>query len=451
MQNFERYKIIIVGSGLAAYSVIQKFKNSDVPILIIEGGSLDIEKKNEALQENYHYGQLNHWNLHWLRVLGGTSKIWGGMTSTLSKSDLKSWPLDYEELKRYYIAAWNLVGQDGNKIIDLYENNLTNNTQFNYKPFVFTDPKIVELTDYKKFSNVDLIKSANLVKLISQNRKSITGLKIFYEGKYVTKEIKDHQKLVLAMGGLGNAQILLQPNDNNNEKISIGNESGLVGKYLMEHPHVSYSGDIYYKKEMLPKVKNLDLQPAFVLNDNYRFKKKLLNCSLSIEDIDTEDEKEQEVFEKIIGTKLTHGHIYARSEQEPLEINSLTLTNEKNWAGIHKLRIRHSFSALDLISIEEHNKLFGEYLVSKNLGFVKIINDEIYKNAQGGGHTMGTTRMGESINDSVCNKNNKVHGYENLFLSGSSVFTTGGASNPTISIIALGLRLSNYLKENLNV
>ena len=64
---------------------------------------------------------------------------------------------------------------------------------------------------------------------------------------------------------------------------------------------------------------------------------------------------------------------------------------------------------------------------------------------------MGTTRMGKSVNDSVCDKNNRVHGYQNLFLSGSSVFTTGGASNPTISIIALGLRLSNYLKENIDV
>ena len=44
MQNFEKYKIIVVGSGLAAYSVIQKFENTDVPILIIEGGSLDLKK-----------------------------------------------------------------------------------------------------------------------------------------------------------------------------------------------------------------------------------------------------------------------------------------------------------------------------------------------------------------------------------------------------------------------
>ena len=415
MQNFEKYKIIVVGSGLAAYSVIQKFENTDVPILIIEGGSLDLEKKNQALQENYHYGQLNHWNLHWLRVLGGTSKIWGGMTSTLSESDFKSWPLNYQELKEYYKTAWNLVGEDGDKIIDIYESNLNNRTQFNYKPFIMTDPKSLELPDYNKFSNVDLIRNANLVKILSKNRRSITGLKLFYEEKLLIKEIKDHQILVLALGGIGNAQILMQPNKENEDEISIGNESGLVGKYLMEHPHVSYSGDIYYKEEILPKVKNLNIQPAFVLNDKYRSEKKLLNCSLSIENVKSENKEEQEVFEKLIGSKLSHGNIYSRSEQEPLEINSFSLTNEKNWAGIHKLRIRHSFSALDLISIEEHLKLFGEYLVSKNLGFVKIMNDEIYKNAQGGGHTMGTTRMGKSINDSVCDKNNRVHGYQNLF------------------------------------
>ena len=118
-----------------------------------------------------------------------------------------------------------------------------------------TDPKSLELPDYNKFSNVDLIRNANLVKILSKNRRSITGLKLFYEEKLLIKEIKDHQILVLALGGIGNAQILMQPNKENEDEISIGNESGLVGKYLMEHPHVSYSGDIYYKEEILPKVK----------------------------------------------------------------------------------------------------------------------------------------------------------------------------------------------------
>ena len=447
--NFDKYKLIIIGSGLAAFSAIQEFKNTSIPILIIEGGSLEYDEKNVQLQENFHYGQLNHWNLHWMRVLGGTSKIWGGMTSTLSSSDFSNWPISYDDLKNYYVDAWKLVGEDGKKIISLYEEYLDKNKEFNFKPFIMTNPKIINLSDYKKFKNVDVITKTNLVKLLSDNRKYISGVQLFNDKKLLTRKIRDDQKLVLALGGLGNAQILLQPNEKN--EISIGNESGLVGKYLMEHPHVSTAGEIYFKKDLLPNIKNMNIQPAFVMNERTKIKKNLLNCSLSIENLGDGDKDEKKVFNKLSGSNLVYADIYSRSEQEPLSINSTTLTNEKNWAGIHKLRVRHSFSALDLISIEEHIKVFGEYVLKNDIGFVKIINDEIYKNAQGGGHTMGTTRMGHNIKTSVCDKNNKIHGYENIFLSGSSVFTTGGASNPTISIIALGLRLSKHLKEIINV
>ncbi len=447
--NFDKYKLIIVGSGLAAFSAIQEFRNTSTPILIIEGGSLEYEEKNEQLQKNFHYGQLNHWNLHWMRVLGGTSKIWGGMTSTLSATDFSNWPISYDDLKNYYIAAWKLVGEDGRKIISLYEENLVKNEEFNFKPFIMTSPRIINLSDYKKFQNVDVVTKTNLVKLLSKNRKYISGLQLFNGEKLFNRKVRSDQKLVLALGGLGNAQILLQPNEKN--EISVGNESGLVGKYLMEHPHVSNAGKIYFKKELLPNITNMNIQPAFVMNEKIKIKKNLLNCSLSIENLGDGDKDEKKVFNKLLGSNLMYADIYSRSEQEPLSINSTSLTNEKNWAGIHKLRVRHSFSALDLISIEEHIKLFGEHVLKNNIGFVKIVNNEIYKNAQGGGHTMGTTRMGYDIKTGVCDKNNKIFGYENIFLSGSSVFTTGGASNPTISIIALGLRLSKHLKEIIDV
>ena len=269
--NFDKYKLIIIGSGLAAFSAIQEFKNTSIPILIIEGGSLEYDEKNVQLQENFHYGQLNHWNLHWMRVLGGTSKIWGGMTSTLSSSDFSNWPISYDDLKNYYVDAWKLVGEDGKKIISLYEEYLDKNKEFNFKPFIMTNPKIINLSDYKKFKNVDVITKTNLVKLLSDNRKYISGVQLFNDKKLLTRKIRDDQKLVLALGGLGNAQILLQPNEKN--EISIGNESGLVGKYLMEHPHVSTAGEIYFKKDLLPNIKNMNIQPAFVMNERTKIKK----------------------------------------------------------------------------------------------------------------------------------------------------------------------------------
>ena len=45
----------------------------------------------------------------------------------------------------------------------------------------------------------------------------------------------------------------------------------------------------------------------------------------------------------------------------------------------------------------------------------------------------------------VVDKNCKVHGNENLYIAGSSIFTTGGHNNPTLPIVQFALRLSEFL------
>ena len=64
-----------------------------------------------------------------------------------------------------------------------------------------------------------------------------------------------------------------------------------------------------------------------------------------------------------------------------------------------------------------------------------------------GYHQLGGTRMGSSIKDSVVDKNLKVHGINNLFINGSSVFRTGSYTHPTYTIVKLALRLSDYLTK----
>ena len=62
-------------------------------------------------------------------------------------------------------------------------------------------------------------------------------------------------------------------------------------------------------------------------------------------------------------------------------------------------------------------------------------------------HHIGTTRMGTDPLESVVNADCKVHGYENLYVASSSVFPTGGFSNPTLTLLALCLRLSDHVKQ----
>ena len=62
-------------------------------------------------------------------------------------------------------------------------------------------------------------------------------------------------------------------------------------------------------------------------------------------------------------------------------------------------------------------------------------------------HHLGATRMSKSHTSGVVDKNCKVFGLKNLFIAGSSVFSTAGHANPTFTIVALSLKLSRFLKK----
>jgi choline dehydrogenase-like flavoprotein len=68
---------------------------------------------------------------------------------------------------------------------------------------------------------------------------------------------------------------------------------------------------------------------------------------------------------------------------------------------------------------------------------------------RGGRHHMGTARMSDCERTGVVDQHGRVHGVENLFVAGSAVFPTGGYANPTLTIVALAVRLARHLKDNL--
>jgi choline dehydrogenase-like flavoprotein len=62
-------------------------------------------------------------------------------------------------------------------------------------------------------------------------------------------------------------------------------------------------------------------------------------------------------------------------------------------------------------------------------------------------HHMGTTRMSDDPTQGVVDRNCRVHGISNLFLAGASVFPTGGTAAPTLTAVALALRLADDLSR----
>ena len=86
----------------------------------------------------------------------------------------------------------------------------------------------------------------------------------------------------------------------------------------------------------------------------------------------------------------------------------------------------------------------------KMADFLQDENDTSWPSFTGGGqHHMGTTRMSDNPKEGVVDANCKVNNIANLYVAGSSCFATGGAPNPTLTLVALSLRLSDYLKQKI--
>ena len=73
-----------------------------------------------------------------------------------------------------------------------------------------------------------------------------------------------------------------------------------------------------------------------------------------------------------------------------------------------------------------------------------------------GSHEAGTVRMGKDKRTSVLNSYCQAHEVRNLFVVGGSAFTTYNEKNPTLTIMALAVRTSRFIadevrKRNLKV
>jgi choline dehydrogenase-like flavoprotein len=66
-------------------------------------------------------------------------------------------------------------------------------------------------------------------------------------------------------------------------------------------------------------------------------------------------------------------------------------------------------------------------------------------------HNLGTCRMSAKASDGVCNRYGQTHDIANLFISDGSQFTTGGAENPTLTIVTLAIRQADYIAQQMTM
>jgi choline dehydrogenase-like flavoprotein len=137
------------------------------------------------------------------------------------------------------------------------------------------------------------------------------------------------------------------------------------------------------------------------------------------------------------------------SEQSPNPDSRVVLGQERDELGMPRADLDWQLTRMDLDSARRCLVLLDNELNKAGLGRLLIEFDDNTppERVIGGWHHMGTTRMHTDPRHGVVDGNCRVHGIDNLFITGPSVFPTGGYANPSLTIVALALRLADHIKS----
>lgn len=311
------------------------------------------------------------------------------------------------------------------------------------------------------------------------------------------------KEFVLATGGIENPRLLLAAN--NVQQAGLGNQNDLVGRFFMEHPHARggliKTNQPWKLLRILPRSYRHDSQryaavalpsPAMqeregILNTSFTIsarqapneKMALANSTISKARHDLKPSRSLRVlwhtyrnailwaregigpaagwFEVRRGRRQLY--TVMRSEQAPNPASRITLGREKDKLGTRRAHLDWHFSDIDKKTIKVLMKSLGSELERLKLGQVEPEGwlDEagpewqtdplISSHPIGGYHHMGTTRMADDPKRGVVDANCKIHGIGNLYVAGSSVFPTSGWANPSLTILALSLKLADHLNS----
>jgi choline dehydrogenase-like flavoprotein len=297
---------------------------------------------------------------------------------------------------------------------------------------------------------------------------------------------------ILACGGWENARLLLASARHCPQ--GLGNPYDVVGRYYMEHPKI-FLGRIYPRADLLRSPAVLDYSPiaggygqlGLRLSDAQQRQAQVLNhylqllpgfpaglpearqtwqwvCSrakrLRLHEIRQQDLRQVTPHLGQIGEywlcrtlnrpiAYPYIEVFNHFEHAPNRDSRVSLGRDRDALGSRRLQVDLRITTQEKESLLHLHRLIADQLHQRGLG--ELVSPDLDPTADWPGltdasHHMGTTRMGLNPRRSVVDPDGLVHGLSNLYITGSSVFPTGGHANPTLTLVALALRLADHLQ-----
>lgn len=357
----------------------------------------------------------------------------------------------------------------------------------------------------KQTLNITTIIYATVVEIVTDDsNQTVTRLRI---AASKDKQVWLSAKIfILATGGFENARLLLASNQQ--QASGLGNQNDVVGRYFMDRPILRCSLIPYNHKLLeqtalydIYRTKGVPVMARVRLSEDLMRREHLLNngaqlfprpqerqrkATLAVRSLASAIRDRQSLpnitknlvtalsgtdylvaagfwaairkipsfrrgdwsylpYEKLRFSKF---EVFYQIEQAPDPNNRVTLGAERDFLGQNMVEVHWKLNPIDIQNAVRVQEIWAEEFDKAGLGklqFAKKQEDWKFENLAMH-HHIGSTRINNDPKQGVVDANCKVHGISNLFIAGSSVFPTAGYSNPTLTIIALSLRLADHIK-----
>jgi choline dehydrogenase-like flavoprotein len=432
-----------------------------------------------------------------VKAVGGSTVHWAGASLRFQEHEFKvkttygdipganllDWPLTLAELEPYYAKAEDKLGVTGtNNIPRLPGNNNfkvmaagakrvgykefhTGNMAINSEPrdgrgsclqigFCFQGCKsgakwstlYSEIPKGEATGKLEVRPNSQVLQIQHDDSGKVTG--VLYADKDGKQQVQKARVVALAGNSIESPRLLL---NSASAKFPDGlaNSSGMVGKNYMRH----MTGSVY---AMFEKPVNMyrGTTMAGIIKDESKndpargfvggYEMETLSLGLPFMAAFLDPGAWGRDFTAALDLYENMAGMWLVGEDMPQEKNGVTLhATEKDQFGLPVPNVNFDDHPNDL-AMRNHAYKAGT-AVYDAVGAVRVVETPPYPST----HNLGTVRMSEKAQDGVVNKHGQTHDIKNLFISDGSQFTTGGAENPTLTIVTLAIRQADYIAEQM--
>jgi choline dehydrogenase-like flavoprotein len=485
--------VVIAGGGIAGIALARQLGDAGMQVAVLESGGEAPETRTQSLYSGRmtlsgpgnEARELDDYMISSrVRCFGGSGNAWGGKCAPLDPVDFAArdwvphsgWPVSRATLQPFYDRASVLLGlpsfgSEPDAMFGTADPLLgKRSATLAIRPRCYSACSGLSpdgsYATYKKtaaeHARVKVYLHANVTSIcMKASGRHVDALQVTeLDGR---KHTARGRLYILAAGGIENVRLLLASNDVH--RAGIGNHSDWLGRAFQGHTVISQDDDspelsLLRAASELGRYNNQQrATPHAVigLSDAAQLRHKTVNFTATLTEPDDDADARPVVAalaQRLCGAPAaTRRNAYFMIEHTPNRDSRLTLLpDQRDELGMPRVRLDMRYGEIEFETFGSMVERFAAELGRLEVGRLRWSGRRdrlVASMSSPSRHHMGATRMARSPRDGVVDEHCRVHGVDNLFVAGSSVFPTSGIANPTLTLLALAVRLGDRLVPEL--